>query len=847
MSGPILHLLDVGKEQFGDCLLVQLSDGRTILVDGGNPSSFNGTGLQSSIPEQLESLLGPPPFHVSLLIVTHAHKDHIGCLPKLVTLGKLTADWVLAADPDLGWGNDLGGDALSADAAPTVQAVFALLREDADFSRLTDSELEDAAADALDLQGKYRQMLDDLEGHGSQVIRYIGRAEAAPVIEEFAGVGLQILGPSELQLLRCAQAIEDVGRDWIQSLGNSFRSDAPQSLGTWYRQLVVATDAADGSVGAAVNNQSLVLLIEDQGVKLLLTADMQLAGPQVSGIDAEMQALRQRIHDRAPFEFVKIAHHGSHNAFDAEVLQELGDTVNFAISTGRDSKKHPHPGVLQLLQSHTNDLLWLRTDHNGHCTFDFSNENPTYAHERGSANDSQPNAVDVVPRRNPPAPVARPPVALSPVAAAPPVARVAAVSPAAPAITTEPIPGFVEITAKVPHVTTRVTLTIDVAPNYFPAATPAQANVTNPVTPADPNVWRLAGGRSLPPLCFATVRSVLEQRIGAGPVQTILEALRQAGMLVVDDIPAGATADAAASHVRARVVATPGIRGVVLLGGLDVVPANILDVLPPALRQELGHTNDPDDFVVFSDDLYGCTDGDSVAELPVSRIPDAGSSELMFAALGAVGQSSAAGPIGVRNIRRPFADGVFELMDQQGQMHTSREMVHSQLPQLTSNRMYFMLHGDWEDGGQFWGEEVPGQVAAVHVNNIVPAAGAVIFTGCCWGALTTDHPAAMSAAGWKSKPVEQSIALKFLHHGADAFIGCTGAHYSPTVAPYGYFGEPLHRSFWTGIQQGRAPADALFQAKADYIAGMFHGRTGEFDKAVEYKILRQYTCLGLGW
>jgi hypothetical protein len=115
--------------------------------------------------------------------------------------------------------------------------------------------------------------------------------------------------------------------------------------------------------------------------------------------------------------------------------------------------------------------------------------------------------------------------------------------------------------------------------------------------------------------------------------------------------------------------------------------------------------------------------------------------------------------------------------------------------------------------------------------------------------LTVDTPAGRVVPGRSIglKTAESSIALGFLARGASAFIGCTGAHYSPTEEPFNYFGGPMHRAFWSAYNAGKPPAQALFDAKIDYIRGMPHGRTGVLQTAIEYKILRQYTCLGLGW
>ena len=65
--------------------------------------------------------------------------------------------------------------------------------------------------------------------------------------------------------------------------------------------------------------------------------------------------------------------------------------------------------------------------------------------------------------------------------------------------------------------------------------------------------------------------------------------------------------------------------------------------------------------------------------------------------------------------------------------------------------------------------------------------------------------------------------------------------------PFTYYGAPMHTAFWQHYSSGKSASQALFNAKIDYLAGMPHGRTGATQLAIEFKILRQYTCLGLGW
>jgi hypothetical protein len=98
-----------------------------------------------------------------------------------------------------------------------------------------------------------------------------------------------------------------------------------------------------------------------------------------------------------------------------------------------------------------------------------------------------------------------------------------------------------------------------------------------------------------------------------------------------------------------------------------------------------------------------------------------------------------------------------------------------------------------------------------------------------------------------SRTPAASIALTALASGALAFVGCTGAHYSPGEAPYGYFGGPFHAAFWESFGAGATPAQALFDAKVRYITDMPHGRPDPRSHAIEKKIMRQYSCLGLGW
>lgn len=111
------------------------------------------------IPQQLQQLLKSRalPARVDLLIVTHAHQDHIGCLPHLVAHGLLQADWALVADPGLGWGRT-STDAPQSPSDPKVLNVVAALREEPPSPDADERALAQLIADAVSLELSYTQM-----------------------------------------------------------------------------------------------------------------------------------------------------------------------------------------------------------------------------------------------------------------------------------------------------------------------------------------------------------------------------------------------------------------------------------------------------------------------------------------------------------------------------------------------------------------------------------------------------------------------------------------------------------------------------------------------------------------
>ena len=284
-----------------------------------------------------------------------------------------------------------------------------------------------------------------------------------------------------------------------------------------------------------------------------------------------------------------------------------------------------------------------------------------------------------------------------------------------------------------------------------------------------------------------TSAPALARNIGQVESDAVLSALRASGAVLYDTLPDGLTESApAAALVRQQLQQHRDVEGVVLVGGHDIVPSQVLDSLPSEIRRALPGSDDPDEFIVWSDDIYGDREGDKLPEIPVSRIPDGKSADLVFAALQAGGR-----PLehrsGIRNVARPFAEQIFEGLTGGRALLVSQPTTFSNPAyDLDTDRVYFMLHGDYVDGTRFWGEGIENNVEAVNLSNVPTGAGRIVFAGCCWGALFTDTPASSVVLNrpFGQRTADSSIALSFLKQGARAFVGCTGAHYSPIEQPY---------------------------------------------------------------
>jgi hypothetical protein len=348
---------------------------------------------------------------------------------------------------------------------------------------------------------------------------------------------------------------------------------------------------------------------------------------------------------------------------------------------------------------------------------------------------------------------------------------------------------------------------------------------------------------SLPPLLFITNTTKLSTNIGEQAVTQIATDLGNLNGALIADFTAELVNNGALQPIRERLRASSNLQGVVIIGGHDVVPTQSVDCLSSDLRQKVSTISlDADDFILWSDDAYASQDDTYLPTLPVSRIPDGRSKELVIAALYGPGEPGSLSRFGLRNIARPNADDVYSMLHGQGNMLISTPTTPQSIQGgVAGDTVYMWLHGEWWDGTRFWGEDGGGRlIEAVNTSNVRRTS--IVLSCACWGGLHVNIAAGRLSPQDQVSSIDprSSMALMFLLNGANAYIGCTGAHYYPN-------GAPLHAEFWKRLIQGVPASKSLFQSKVKFLSDIPHGHSGDLQTAVELKTWREFTCLGLGW
>jgi hypothetical protein len=243
-----------------------------------------------------------------------------------------------------------------------------------------------------------------------------------------------------------------------------------------------------------------------------------------------------------------------------------------------------------------------------------------------------------------------------------------------------------------------------------------------------------------------------------------------------------------------------------IIGGHDIVP---FAVIPNPY---------PDGDTLYTDDVYADFTGDDVIDVPIARIPDGGSLDLLIRQLDGK-CTPKPGAFGLGNKNRQYAGPIMDIFDDEGDVYWSAPYTPDDISvgDVDVEHVYFILHGSDADTSVWWGENA---IWPVAFKVSLAYSQGIILTGACYGAYII------------GKTPADSICLRFLRSGAKAFIGCTGSHYSTPTTETNYAGPLFHRLFFEHLMTGKKPSQAFFRAKRDY--------SPEADMAVEQKILHEF-------
>ncbi len=369
--------------------------------------------------------------------------------------------------------------------------------------------------------------------------------------------------------------------------------------------------------------------------------------------------------------------------------------------------------------------------------------------------------------------------------------------------------------------------------------------------------FQLAGGRSLPPLLFVTCPSALP---AFAPAETVasLQALIPEPHRVVE-LPDAGDPPTLAQQLREQASGFE-VEGVVLIGGWDKLPAQLVRAVDHDLLARVGVNGEADHFLTWNDDLYGDLDGDGLPELPVSRIPSGVNLRRALAATRPADAPERRRWRAVRVKEFGYADRVYDGLDQTRTLpilnYESDIDTILRREGLGADYAYFACHS-FPDKTERFSESGPGNV--VNVKRVPDADESVVLAACCYSALLgRKSPLGASSSGTVRPvmlPKQRSIALSYIDKGARAFIGFTALIWTPDEDPFDYLAAPLQRGFWDKVTTHQiAPARALFEAKAEFILNtpypnpdVPHKLSQDESTAKHLKDYWSATCLGLGW
>ncbi|WP_426323829.1 hypothetical protein [Microbacterium sp. E-13] len=354
MSTPVRLRLRMYQVGFGDCFLLSveydgpLPDGRAerhILIDYGtshSPREGMARGRMGDVAALIEKHTGGK---LDVLVVTHRHRDHLrgfevaagGTIMKKLAPNLVLRSWTedprLSATADGPDGPGAGPAVPDGLTRASVRYAALLSQAQDHVSRLTslvglDDDVRAAAEDQLK-NADAVALLDELSRDGRG--RYLYAGAESGLEDVVPGLRASVLGPPTVdQDPRVAKQREDDPEYWLTALGASLRvvgsaADAddrpPITHGPGPVRWLIDRLAQQRSHSAArlvrdlddaLNNTSVILLLEVGGLSLLFPGDAQIENWRhtLERLPDEPE-LRDRL---ARIDLYKVGHHGSRNA-----------------------------------------------------------------------------------------------------------------------------------------------------------------------------------------------------------------------------------------------------------------------------------------------------------------------------------------------------------------------------------------------------------------------------------------------------------------------------------------------------------------------------------------------------
>ncbi len=373
-SGLKVRMYRVG---FGDFFLVTIptSKGdRFILIDCGVFKGTTGKGDIGSIEEAVEDMFKTTGGHLSLVIMTHRHADHIAGFSRAERFKDFTASMVWM--PYWEQFNDDKGSAsnLQLDVHQLALQLSMQFRGRKDetaqqaFDQLANATGIDFSAAAKGAKGGGNaaalNLLKNQLGQNGKNVKYYAAGDEAELPDELEGLTATILGPPP-KSAQTFMSMTDLKKGVGQYLDSTENDDnGPQPIRPFLRHMVAdpqsdypKTDvqgftinykdvqnlvnnaqpdmlaAAAAKIDTFLNNQSLVVLFKFGGKNLLFVGDAQAGNweywlykldapvndPTKAGaLTDESQQILQTV------DFYKVGHHGSTNATPVPVVDALG-------------------------------------------------------------------------------------------------------------------------------------------------------------------------------------------------------------------------------------------------------------------------------------------------------------------------------------------------------------------------------------------------------------------------------------------------------------------------------------------------------------------------------------------